>query len=45
LADLPVITRMDFGRTDKIFVLPYGIQAEIDCDAGQFRILESAVGD
>jgi muramoyltetrapeptide carboxypeptidase LdcA involved in peptidoglycan recycling len=45
LADLPVITRMDFGHTDPMFVLPYGIQAEIDCDAGQFRILESAVGD
>jgi len=45
LVDLPVITRMDLGHTDPMFVLPYGVQAEIDCDAGQFKILESAVSD
>jgi len=45
LADLPVITRMDFGHTDPMFVLPYGIQAEIDCDTQRFTILENAVGD
>jgi len=45
LADLPVITHMDFGHTDPMFVLPYGIQAEIDCDTQQFTIIENAVGE
>jgi muramoyltetrapeptide carboxypeptidase LdcA involved in peptidoglycan recycling len=45
LVDLPVITRMDFGHTDPMFVLPYGVQAEIDCDTGQLAILEAAVRD
>ena len=45
LSDLPIITHMDFGHTDPIFVLPYGIHAEIDCDAQQFAILENAVID
>jgi muramoyltetrapeptide carboxypeptidase LdcA involved in peptidoglycan recycling len=45
LAELPIITRMDFGHTDPMFVLPYGVQAEIDCDAQRFAILESAVVD
>ena len=43
LTDLPVITHMDFGHTDPMFVLPYGVHAEIDCDKQQFTILESAV--
>jgi len=45
LADLPIITRMDFGHTDPMFVLPYCIQAEINCDTQQFTIIESAVAD
>ena len=45
LKDLPIITHMDFGHTDPMFVLPYGIQAEIDCDAQRFTILESAVAE
>jgi muramoyltetrapeptide carboxypeptidase LdcA involved in peptidoglycan recycling len=45
LTDLPIITRMDFGHTDPMFVLPYGIQAEINCDTKQFTILEGAVVD
>ena len=45
LKDLPLISRMDFGHTDPMFVLPYGVQAEIDCDAQQFTILEGAVVD
>ena len=40
---LPVVTGMDFGHTDPIVTLPYGIRAEIDCDARQLRIVESAV--
>jgi muramoyltetrapeptide carboxypeptidase LdcA involved in peptidoglycan recycling len=45
LADLPIITHMDFGHTDPTFVLPYGVKAEINCEAQTFRILESAVVD
>jgi muramoyltetrapeptide carboxypeptidase LdcA involved in peptidoglycan recycling len=45
LIDLPIITHMDFGHTSPIFVLPYGIQAEIDCDNQRFSILENAVID
>jgi muramoyltetrapeptide carboxypeptidase LdcA involved in peptidoglycan recycling len=41
--DLPIIAGMDFGHTDPMFVLPYGIQAEIDCNAQQFSIIENAV--
>ena len=43
LGDLPVVTNMDFGHTDPMFVIPYGIEAEIDCKEQQFSILESAV--
>jgi muramoyltetrapeptide carboxypeptidase LdcA involved in peptidoglycan recycling len=45
LTELPIITRMDFGHTDPMMVLPYGVQAEIDCDTQTFAILESAVVD
>jgi muramoyltetrapeptide carboxypeptidase LdcA involved in peptidoglycan recycling len=45
LTDLPIITNMDFGHTSPIFVLPYGLQAEIDCDNQRFSILENAVVD
>jgi muramoyltetrapeptide carboxypeptidase LdcA involved in peptidoglycan recycling len=45
LADLPIITRIEFGHTDPTFLLPYGVQAEINCDSRQFPILENAVVD
>lgn len=45
LSGLPIITGMDFGHTDPMFVLPYGVQAEIDCDEQRFAILEGAVVD
>jgi len=45
LRDLPVVTQMDFGHTDPMFVLPYGVQAEIDCDAQAFTIIEHGVED
>jgi muramoyltetrapeptide carboxypeptidase LdcA involved in peptidoglycan recycling len=45
LTGLPVVTRMDFGHTDPMMVLPYGVQAEIDCDAERFAIVESAVAE
>jgi muramoyltetrapeptide carboxypeptidase LdcA involved in peptidoglycan recycling len=43
LEELPIVTHMDFGHTDPVFILPYGVEAEIDCDAGRFSIVESAV--
>lgn len=45
LSDLPLVTHMDFGHTDPMFVLPYGMQAEIDCRSQRFAILENAVVD
>ena len=41
--DLPVVTHMDFGHTDPMMTLPYGVLAEIDCKAEQIRLLESGV--
>jgi muramoyltetrapeptide carboxypeptidase LdcA involved in peptidoglycan recycling len=43
LSDLPVITRMDFGHTSPMFILPYGVQAELDCEKKRFSIIENAV--
>jgi muramoyltetrapeptide carboxypeptidase LdcA involved in peptidoglycan recycling len=43
LSDFPIVAGMDFGHTDPMFVLPYGVMAEIDCDAQRVSILESAV--
>jgi muramoyltetrapeptide carboxypeptidase LdcA involved in peptidoglycan recycling len=45
LTDLPIITHMDFGHTAPMFVLPYGVQAEIDSENETFSILENAVRD
>ena len=45
LTDLPMITQMDFGHTDPMFVIPYGLQAEINCDTQQLTVIENAVVD
>ena len=45
LTDLPIITRMDFGHTDPMTVLPLGVDCEIDCDEQKIRIIENAVVD
>jgi muramoyltetrapeptide carboxypeptidase LdcA involved in peptidoglycan recycling len=45
LTDLPIITNMDFGHTAPMLVLPYGLQAEIDCESKRFSITENAVTD
>jgi muramoyltetrapeptide carboxypeptidase LdcA involved in peptidoglycan recycling len=45
LTHVPVVTNMDFGHTDPMFVLPYGVVAEIDCDRQTLSILENAVTD
>lgn len=43
LADLPVLYNVNFGHTEPMCVLPYGVQAEIDCDNKRFSILEAGV--
>lgn len=43
LNDLPVVTCMDFGHTDPMFVLPLGVQARIDTACEQIAITESGV--
>lgn len=40
---LPIISAMDFGHTDPMMVLPYGVVAEIDCDKRRVSVIESAV--
>lgn len=41
--DIPLISHMDFGHTDPMFLLPYGAQAQIDAATGEFVISDSAV--
>ncbi|MFA6280826.1 MAG: S66 peptidase family protein [Bdellovibrionales bacterium] len=43
LADLPIMTQLDFGHSAPQMVLPYGAEAEIDCERKAFSILESGV--
>ena len=43
LTELPVLADLDFGHTDPIFTLPYGVVAEIDCAAATFSLTESGV--
>ena len=42
-SDLPIIANMDFGHTDPQFIMPLGVQAEIDCEQRTFRLLERTV--
>jgi muramoyltetrapeptide carboxypeptidase LdcA involved in peptidoglycan recycling len=42
LGSIPLVTRMDFGHTDPKFIIPYGVEIEINCEARQLRFLESA---
>jgi len=41
--DMPVLYNLSFGHCEPKFCVPYGAQAQIDCDAKTFSILESAV--
>ncbi|MCE7981134.1 MAG: LD-carboxypeptidase [Caldilinea sp. CFX5] len=43
LTALPIIAGMDFGHTDPMFVLPLGVEAEVDCEQQRFTIIENAV--
>lgn len=41
--DMPILSQLDFGHTDPVFTIPYGVQAEIDAPNKKFSILESGV--
>ncbi len=42
-SQLPIITNMDFGHTDPQWILPLGINVELNCEQEAFRLLEPAV--
>jgi muramoyltetrapeptide carboxypeptidase LdcA involved in peptidoglycan recycling len=42
-ADLPIIYNVNFGHSEPIGIIPYGIECEIDCDNKKITLLESAV--
>ena len=41
--DLPIVSNLDFGHTDPQFILPLGVEAEVDPAQKAFRLLEPAV--
>jgi muramoyltetrapeptide carboxypeptidase LdcA involved in peptidoglycan recycling len=41
--NLPILYNMNFGHTAPMCILPYGVEAEIDCEGKKFTIIESAV--
>lgn len=43
LAELPVLSGLDFGHTQPMWTLPYGAAAEIDCSAATLTVLTAAV--
>lgn len=43
LEHLPILYNLNFGHTEPKFVLPYGVKAEINCNTGTFKMLESGV--
>lgn len=38
--NLPIVANLDFGHTDPQWVLPLGVQAELDVDARTLRLIE-----
>ena len=45
LNDMPIVTNMDFGHTDPMFVLPQGVKVRIDSSKQEMAIDEAAVID
>lgn len=45
LRDIPILFNVDFGHTAPMCIIPYGAMAQIDCEKGAFRIVESGVTD
>lgn len=42
LPDLPIFYNINFGHAIPIGIIPYGIEAELDCEAKSITLLESA---
>ena len=40
---IPIMYGLNFGHSSPMFILPYGAQAEIDCEKKTFSVLESGV--
>lgn len=40
--DIPILYNMNFGHAMPIGIIPYGIEAELDCERRTVRLLESA---
>lgn len=40
-SNIPIVANMDFGHTDPQYIMPLGIEAEIDCKAKKFRLIEA----
>lgn len=45
LNDMPIVTHMDFGHTDPMFVIPIGMKIRIDSTKQEISIDEAAVID
>jgi len=43
LDKLPIVMNMDFGHTDPQWIMPLGVEAEIDCERKTFALVDSAV--
>ena len=41
--DFPIIADMDFGHTDPMFTIPYGVEARINTAEMEFSLIGSAV--
>lgn len=42
---MPIVSQMDFGHTDPIMTIPYGVHARLDCDNHCVSIIEAGVTD
>ncbi len=43
LTDKVIVTGLDFGHSEPMMTLPYGVEVEVDCEGEKVRILESGV--
>ena len=43
--EIPVVTHMDFGHTDPMFVMPYGMLVRVDANEKTLEFLEGAVSE
>ena len=43
LGELPIVSNVDFGHTDPMMVLPFGVRMQIDSDRHELSIPEAAV--